>query len=526
MPSRPSQAAMTSTMVAVAAGAVAIVIAGVIVYRICRVDVKTGQMAVLIHKVGKDLTNEHEVAPTPQHKGIQRDVLTEGRYFKNPYAWQWELHDQVVIPKDRLGVLISLSGDDLPYGEFVAKEGSDGKVLTKGIVRGVLRPGRHPVNPYLFKVEFQQHRPVVVPAGFKGIVTNLAGSLPADPTALLVEDGERGVQKKILEPGTYYVNPYIERISLVDCRSQRFNLAEKKDMGFPSKDGFWVRLDGRIEFRINPERAAEVYVTYNDDYNGDAIDEEIIKKIIMPNARSFCRLEGSNKYGREFIEGETRTAFQQNFEDAMRKACEPVGIEIIQALITRIQPPQQIAKPVRDRELAKQEEAKYQQQILQQEQERLLATKKAEVKQKQALVTVDREIVKIVIQADREQQVAVTEANQRLEVAKLRLEAAQDEADAVLARGKADADVIRFENEAEAAGWRRAVEAFQGDGHLYAQYVLYNKLASSYRKIMANTADSPIMRVFEAFASRPAAAGSPPSRPPASAPATAATTDR
>ncbi len=240
----------------------------------------------------------------------------------------------------------------------------------------------------------------------------------------------------------------------------------------------------------------------------------------MPNARSFCRLEGSNKYGREFIEGETRTVFQQNFEQAMREACEPVGIEIIQALITRIQPPEQIAKPVRDRELAKQEEAKYQQQILQQEQERLLATKKAEVKQKQALVSVDRQVVQIVIEAEREQEVAVTEANQRLEVAKLRLKAAQDEADAILARGKAEADVIRFENEAEAAGWRRAVEAFSGNGHLYAQYVLYNKLASSYRRIMANTADSPIMKVFEAFTAEGTARATSP--PGATSPASAA----
>ncbi len=511
--SRPANAA-SATLIAAGVGAVALVVGGVIVYRLFRIDVPTGKIAVLIHKVGKDLKNDDEIAPSPEYKGIQREVLTEGRYFRNPYAWSWEIRDQIVIPKDRLGVRISLTGDDLPYGEFVARQDESGKILTKGIVREVLRPGRHPINPYLFKVEYEQHRPVVVPAGFKGIVTNLAGPLPEDSSSLLVEAGKRGVQKKILEPGTYYVNPYIEKISLVDCRSQRFNLAEKKEMGFPSKDGFWVRLDGRIEFRINPERAAEVYVTYNEDYNGDAIDEEIIRKIIMPNARSFCRLEGSNKFGREFIEGETRTVFQENFERAMREACEPVGIEIIQALITRIQPPQQIAKPVRDRELAKQEEAKYQQQILQQEQERLLAIKKAEVQQKQALVAVDREVVQIVIEAEREQEVAVTEANQRLEVAKLRLKAAQDEADAILARGKAQADVIRFENEAEAAGWRRAVEAFSGNGHLYAQYVLYNKLASSYRKIMANTADSPIMKVFEAFAAGSAGSPAAPSAAP------------
>ena len=68
-------------------------------------------------------------------------------------------------------------------------------------------------------------------------------------------------------------------------------------MGFPSKDGFWVSLDGIIEFRVNPERAAQVYVEYNDSQNGDRIDEEIVAKVIMPNARSFCRLEGSKQVG-------------------------------------------------------------------------------------------------------------------------------------------------------------------------------------------------------------------------------------
>ena len=65
--------------------------------------------------------------------------------------------------------------------------------------------------------------------------------------------------------------------------------------------------------------------------------------------------------------------------------------------------------------------------------------------------------------------------------------------------GKAAADVVRFDNEAEAAGWKKAVEAFDGDGKGYAQYVMFQKLSSSYRRIMVNTADSPIMKIFESF---------------------------
>ena len=110
---------------------------------------------------------------------------------------------------------------------------------------------------------------MTIPAGFRGVETNLAGPMPENPNVILVERGMRGVQETSLEPGTYYINPYQRRISLVDCRSQRINLAEERDLGFPSKDGFWVSLDGIVEFRIKPEKASEVFVTYNEDINGD-----------------------------------------------------------------------------------------------------------------------------------------------------------------------------------------------------------------------------------------------------------------
>lgn len=462
-----------------------------------RIEVPREKIAILIKKTGTDITNADEIAPGEEYKGVQAGVLREGVYWRNPLHWDWEIVDQTQIPQGKLGVKISLTGDNLPYGEFLAKVDENGNPFTKGIMPDVLRAGRYPINKYVFDVE--EHDPVTVPAGYKGVVTNLAGPFPQNPNSLLVEEGERGVQKDTFEPGTYYVNPYVTRINLVDCRSQRFNLAEKKDMGFPSKDGFWVSLDGVIEFRVTPEKAAEVFVVYNESENGEKIDQEIISKVILPNARSFCRLEGSNNRGREFIQGDTRTKFQENFQKDMRAACEPLGIEIIQALITRIKPPQQIAGPVRDREIAKQQEKQYQQQILQQESEQQLAIEQELVKQRQDLVKADQEVVKITTQAKREQQVAVTKANERKGVADFKLQAAQDEAQAIVARGKAEAEVIHFENEADAAGWKRAVEAFSGNGQEYAQYVLFQKLSSAYRSMMVNTADSPIMRIFESF---------------------------
>ncbi len=499
------------------AGFIGLIILGVVVYRNCRVDVGTGQMAILIRKTGEDVKNGDEAAPSLNNKGIQQVFLTEGRYFTNPwdtgprffnpYDWDWEVVDQLTIPPDKMAVLVSLAGDDLAYGEFLGEVDESRNPVKKGIVPDVLRPGRYPVHPYLFEVEL--HEPVTIEAGFQGVVTNLAGPFPADPNQLLVAAGERGVQDKTLAEGTHYMNPYMYRISKVDCRSQRYNLAEAKDMGFPSKDGFWVSLDGRIQFRIDPAKAAEVYVIYNEEENGDDIDEEIIRKVIMPNARSFCRLEGSNKLGKEFIAGETRMEFEQRFQEAMVSACEPLGIIIQEALITDIYPPEQILMPIQERENARLEEEKFQAQIKQQEQEIKLAEEAALVKQGAALVDIGQDIAKVTIQAKKEQDVAKTKAEEKLAVAKLKLDAAKDEAAAILARAKAKAEVIGFENEADAAGWRRAVEAFDGNGREYAQYEMYQKLAAAYRRIVVNTADSPIMRMFDQLGERPAAVSGP-----------------
>jgi regulator of protease activity HflC (stomatin/prohibitin superfamily) len=481
-------------------------------YTSFRIDVGSGEIAVLIRKTGKDISNKDEIAPSEAHKGVQRAVLPEARYFYNPYSWSWQVIKQIEIAPGEMGIKVSLTGDDLGYGDFLAKVDANGDATTKGIMPGVLKPGRYPINPYLYSVEIE--KPVTIPAGFKGVVTNLAAPLAADPNKLLVKPGERGVQELTLESGTHYLNTYITRVDLVDCRSQRFDLGEEGDMGFPSKDGFWLSLDGAIEFRVSPEKAAEVYVLFNQRENGPEIDKEIVQTVIMPNARSFCRLQGSNSSGREFIQGLTRTAFQEAFEKSMREACEPVGIEIIQALITKIRPPQQIADPVRKREIAKQQELQYQQQALQQESEQKLAVEKALVLQKQALVTADQKIVIVTTQAIQDQEVAITKANENAAVSQLKLDASLDEAAAIEAKGKAAADVVRFDNEAEAAGWKKAVEAFDGDGQAYAQYVLYQKLSASYRKIMVNTADSPIMKIFDSFAESAAASQS---KSPASA---------
>jgi hypothetical protein len=82
-------------------------------------------------------------------------------------------------------------------------------------------------------------------------------------------------------------------------------------------------------------------------------------------------------------------------------------------------------------------------------------------------------------------------------------------ADAELSRGQAAAEVIKFQNEAEAAGWRKSVEAFAGSGEMFARWTMLKKLAPAFRQMVVNTADSPLMEFFKEYNVSTQPAGSP-----------------
>jgi hypothetical protein len=486
---------------------VLLVVCPVAIYDECRIDVPNKHMAILTRKTGEDLEQGVIIAPTEAYKGVQKEVKAEGRYYYNPYDWDWQIVPQVEIPEGKLGVRIRMYGEDLAAGELIAW-----KDTQKGIVAEVLRPGRYAINAYVAEKGDREpprqncaemvelHEPVTIPAGFKGLITDLTAAMPKEINELLSDKGERGVQSETLEPGTYYLNPYLQEVRLVDCRSQRHNLT---DIGFPTKDGFWVSLEAIIEFRVKPDKAASTYILYNEEREGKALAQEIINKVILPNARAYTRLRGSNHSGKEFIAGNTRVMFQEDFQKTMKSTCDDQGIEIIQALITTIKPPEKIADPVRRLQIALQQEAQYKKEIDQQLAEQELAVQKATVLQKRAVVAAEQEVVVVTTEAKKKQEVALIDANTRLAVAEQKLMAAKDQAAAMMAKGKADADVVSFANQAEAAGWKKSVAAFSGDGNEFARWTLYKKLASAFRSMMINTENSPLMDVFKAFDSKP-----------------------
>ncbi len=132
------------------------------------------------------------------NRRAERRCLARRPLLLQPVSLVVGIIPQFVVPSDKIGIRIALSGDELPEGQILAEPGQ------KGILREVLKPKRYPYNPYAETIEL--HDLVTVPAGFRGVVTLLSGTLPKNPNIFLVEENERGVQAKTLEPGTYPLN--------------------------------------------------------------------------------------------------------------------------------------------------------------------------------------------------------------------------------------------------------------------------------------------------------------------------------
>lgn len=470
-----------------------------------RVEVRPGQVLVLIRKVGQPLPAAaaeqvvlypallkqlQEPPDSTRYKGILYQPLPEGRYFYDPFLWERIVAPAVVVQQDEIGVLVRKYGRSLPPGKTVATEEDE-----RGPEADVLKPGRYNLNPFAY--EIRRVKPVVIPAGEVGVVTLLSGREPANPNDYVVAEGEHGVQPTVLPPGMYYNNPYVRRIDTIDVRSHTVELHGDDVIRFPSNDSFEILVDSTVEYAIRQDMAPYVMVAIGEH-------DDIRDKLILPYMRSLCRIEGSKLLARDFISGDMRTVFQKRVFEGLREQCYAQGVEVRATLIRRIVPPGEIADPISDRQVAGQQVKQYESEIKLAEAEANLVEQQEMLKQNQAVGQANREVVSVIKEAEQHKAVGLTGAAQRLEVARLNREAAKATAAAIVSRGQADAEVLLLTYQAEARPLRDAVQAF-GDGQTYAQYFLYQKLAPALKSVLAST-DGPFADMFRALAPRPPAA--------------------
>ena len=440
-----------------------------------RIEPGADELAVLIHKTGANLPSGEILALQPEQKGIQLEVLPPGRYFKNPYSWDWQIVPVTDIPAGKLGVLTRLYGKDLPPGQILA--GKD----TKGILPDVLGLGKHFINPYAYQVQIFDA--ITIRPGCVGVVTRLVGkdplsdAIPADQRNIfIVGSSLKGVQAEVLDPGTHYLNPYLFNVNEVNLQSQRFEMSGDDAINFLTMDGFTVYVEGTLEFALLHDKAA--LLTHQ---VGDM--DDVLKKIILPRARGFSRIEGSKNPALNYIVGEMRQQFQDNLEKHLRETCKASGVAIKSVLIRNITVPEQIASIIREREVAKQTAKMYDQQIEQAKSKAELTRQEKLAKQSEEKVKADTLALQATILAKQEQKVKLTAAEQGLAVAKLENDAATAQAAAVIAMAGGEQAVIQYNNEAEAAVFRSQATAF-GTGLNYAKYLFYQKVGPRIETIL------------------------------------------
>ena len=499
--------------------ATAAVLAGV--WFTCRVYVPEDMCAVLIRKMGTPLPPGQMVASEPGQRGIQEEVLGPGRHFLNPIVWDWELKPLTVIPAGdpntwewvhshsqrhrdasragnytfkgqfpQVGVVTRRVGKTRPPGQVVVSRESG----YEGILAELLTPGTYKLNPYIYQIEL--HPAVVIPTGFVGVVTNMFGestSSPPTPGILtgdrddavgksepnaeqmvslvppLAQPGERGTLRDVLQPGVYFINPRVQKVTLIEIGFNEYSqdkISETEDfrLTFPSDTGFLIKVNVTVIWGIDPAHAAEII---NEFGNVDGV----IEKVIGPQLRSICRNIGSTYAARDFIQGEKRELFQRDMTLELQRICRGKNIEVLLSLVREIEVHSPEAAPGSDsitedlKRTIQQSFIAIENQITK-EKQREAATAKAELEEVKKRVDIARETIRAEtrvkvanIQAEGDKQAAETDAQAALAVATIQQQVAELEAQRTQIIGKAKADVVRMRNDAEAEGYRMLVNA-------------------------------------------------------------------
>jgi regulator of protease activity HflC (stomatin/prohibitin superfamily) len=422
-----------------------------------RVYVRPGEILVITSKFGTENPDPDRFRVVPQGtKGVWEEVMGEGRHFYDPVSYQTETVDAIIeIGPEEVGVVESLSGSSLPPGEFLAKPGQ------KGILQVPLTPGRWRLNPFAFRVT--KEPATRIRPGSVGAVTRLSGEFSAE--GQLAAPGQRGVQKDVLQPGIYYLNPREYKVDEIWIGYTEITL---ENVSFPSSDGFTIKLDVSVVWGLLPKDVPTIVSRFGNP-------QAVINKIIRPQLESICRIEGSKYGAKDFIEGTTREQFQKTFTDQLMQETKIRNIDVLIGLVRDIDVPQEVRVPIQNAKIAAEEqltkEEERKSQVIQNELEEL----KAEVTKGVREVGAETEKMVGAVKAEGQRRVAGIGGEREVAVAEIRKQVALTLAEKDRILGKAEADVTELLQKAEADRFQRNVSAL-GGGEAYASYTFVKGL--------------------------------------------------
>lgn len=269
------------------------------------------------------------------NKGLQEQVLLNGRYFINPKFATVEFVPQTNVPIANVGVVVA----------YVGREGKD-----------------------------------VTGADFRH--GNLVGN------------GEKGVWINPLDPGMYPINPHTHKVKIVPTanvvlnwatgRTESHNLdAKLSTITVRSADGFSYNLDVSQIIHIPRNDAPRVIARFGSM-------EALVTQVLEPTIGNYFRNTAQNSDVIDFLS--KRSERQKEAKEAIATALAEYNVGAVETLIGDINPPAELMKPLTDRKVAETEKKTYEVQTQAQTQRQQLEQAKALANTQPEVVAAERKV--------------------------------------------------------------------------------------------------------------------------------------
>jgi len=424
----------------------------------------------------------------------------------------------VYVPPGSHLIIISKDGKPLPQGQVLAEPGE------MGIQRIVHGEGWHFILPIVYSTELEKN--IDVPAGKVGIVTARGGK-PLPTGRLLAEEGEQGIQRRVLPPGTYRINGYgfdvdlepateikpgyvgvLRRLLGTDSKGRFAESDEEKgilrtvlqpglyyintkefevlptEIGifqttfrsesnpknstaitFTSKGGFAISMDCTVEWEVRPQDMPSLIA----EYGGRKAVE---RNVIEVQAHAIGRDKGIDYGAQDFLEGTRREKFQDDFTQELTRICREKDVTVHAAFIRNIAIPEEYLTPIRDKQVAAETEVTNQ--VKEATAESIADVERQEQMIAQRGIEVEAETKRLVATIDRDASNLATGTEAQID----KLKAEYDAKIAALVGqktetlGAAEATVTQMIETARSSLYQMKMDVFEGDGDAFLRYSL------------------------------------------------------
>jgi uncharacterized membrane protein YqiK len=428
-------------------------------------------------------------------KGKQSAVLTAGLYRINLVLFEVFAAEVTTVPPHSVGILTALDGAPMPCGEMAApvvpghSSFQDPETFVRnggcrGLQEQIILAGQYNLNPWFVEVKLADL--FEVPIGHVGVVVSFVGSNEKDISGEtfthgnIVPRGGKGVWCEPLYPGKHPLNLECMRVEIVpttnivlnwaNARSEAHKLDEKlSTITVRSRDGFTFNLDVSQIINIGATKAPWVISRVGSVRN-------LVNQVLEPLVGNYFRNSAQNYTVLDFLSD--RSDRQREAREHISKAIAEYDVQSVDSLIGDITPPTSLMETLIARKIAEEQKKTYDAERLAQETRKTLEAEKALAEKQRELVNEEQNI----LIAQRKAQAAVRQSEGESTAMSTR---AQGEAESIRRRGTAEAEIvaIKGENEAtaiQAVGLARAEAARKGVeamGEYYGLLQIFTALA-------------------------------------------------